>query len=358
MKKTKSLISLLLAILLVFSVATGSIAAAADEAPAITAPTTEPWTEDEPETEYTYDDGYYDGYQAGYGDGFMDGYYVGSESAEPAFDIFEFISEIRWRLEWFIEDIKDYIVEALMFDFPAPNFDGEYLPAENQAVLGEEYADLCYEFNAMVEAARMVTEETTVTKTEDVGFDAVDIMGGELTKKLIDPILKEYLVEDSYTETYYEGEEIWNLQYIELHPEGLVSAKKTENADGTTDYEFVLKEEAAYFAGKEGDYVTVAITNKDGNEVVGIGGIYHDLCADTLDLEWFIYDFAPLQITGASINYPGATIKATTDAQGRFTSLSIDMPVKGSGEAAAGLIRSDIALEGYRNEGYIFEYAN
>ncbi|MBR6567319.1 MAG: hypothetical protein IKK60_01560 [Clostridia bacterium] len=355
-------VALMLSIIMMFG--TFSAAAAEETQVPPTGTQTEDALPEEGTTEDSYYDGYEDGYYDGYGDGYGNGYNDGFNSgfgygsdSQPAFpSIFDFITELRWRLEELMDEINDYIIDALMIDFPAPNFDSAYLPAENQAVLGADALALCEEFNAMVEAARYVREKTTVTKTANVDIEVTDIMGGKLTEALINPILKEYLVADSSTEVYYEGDGIWNLQYIELYPEGLVSAKKTENADGTTDYEFVLKEEAAYFGGAEAEYVTVGIVNQGGNEVI-TEGIYHDLCADTLDIEWFIYDFAPLQITGASINYPGATIKATTDAQGRFISLSVDMPVKGTGEAAAGLIRGNIALEGYRNEGYTFEYA-
>lgn len=355
-------VALMLSIIMMFG--TFSAAAAEETQVPATGTQTEDALPEEGTTEDSYYDGYEDGYYDGYGDGYGNGYNDGFNSgfgygsdSQPAFpSIFDFITELRWRLEELMDEIKDYIIDALMIDFPAPNFDSAYLPAENQAVLGADALALCEEFNAMVEAARYVTETTTVTKTANVDIEVTDIIGGKLTEALINPILKEYLVADTSTEVYYEGDGIWNLQYIELYPEGLVSAKKTENADGTTDYEFVLKEEAAYFGGAEAEYVTVGIVNRGGNEVI-TEGIYHDLCADTLDIEWFIYDFAPLQITGASINYPGATIKATTDAQGRFISLSVDMPVKGTGEAAAGLIRGNIALEGYRNEGYTFEYA-
>lgn len=356
-------VALMLSIIMMFG--TFSAAAAEETQVPPTGTQTEEALPEEGTTEDSYYDGYEDGYFDGYGegysngynDGFNNGFGYGSGSNQTFFErIIEFIKDLRWRIEWFLEDVKAWMLDAMMIDFPAPNFDSAYLPAENQAVLGADALALCEEFNAMVEAARYVTETTTVTKTANVDIEVTDIIGGKLTEALINPILKEYLVADTSTEVYYEGDGIWNLQYIELYPEGLVSAKKTENADGTTDYEFVLKEEAAYFGGAEAEYVTVGIINKGGNEVI-TEGIYHDLCADTLDIEWFIYDFAPLQITGASINYPGATIKATTDAQGRFISLSVDMPVKGTGEAAAGLIRGNIALEGYRNEGYTFEYA-
>ncbi len=363
MKNHKLIFAVALMLSLVMMFGTFSAYAAEETEVPVTGTQTETVLPEEDVTEDPYSDGYEDGYFDGYNDGYDNGYNDGfnngldyGSDSQPAFpSIFDFITELRWRLEWFIDDVKDYIINALMFDFPAPNFDNRYLPAENQAVLGEESRALCEEFNAMVEAARYVTDPVAVTKTTNVDFDVTDVMGGKLTEAIINPILKEYLVADSTTEVYYEGDEIWNLQYIELYPEGLVSAKKTENADGTTDYEFVLKEEAAYFTGQEGDYLTVGIENYEGNELM-TNEIYHDLCADTLDVEWFIYDFAPLQITGASINYPGATVKATTDAQGRFTSLSIDMPVKGAGEAAVGFIKGNIALEGYRNEGYTFEY--
>ena len=148
-----------------------------------------------------YEDGYYDGYGNGYNDGFNNGLGYGSGSNQTFFErIIEFIKDLRWRIEWFFDDVKDWMLDAMMIDFPAPNFDSAYLPAENQAVLGADALALCEEFNAMVEAARYVTETTTVTKTANVDIEVTDIMGGKLTEALINPILKEYLVADSSTE--------------------------------------------------------------------------------------------------------------------------------------------------------------
>ena len=135
----------------------------------------EPITDTQMEDYYDgYEDGYFDGYNDGYGNGYNDGFNNGlgyGSDSQPAFpSIFDFITELRWRLEELMDEIKDYIIDALMIDFPAPNFDSAYLPVENQAVLGADALALCEEFNAMVEAARYVTETTTVTKTANVDF--------------------------------------------------------------------------------------------------------------------------------------------------------------------------------------------
>lgn len=353
---------LAIALILSFTMMFGSFSAFAAEETTIpsTEETTIPSTEGTYDEGYDdgYDDGYNDGYYNGYDDGYNNGYDNGATSQQKFPSIFDFIKELYWKLQSFVEDIKYRIIDALMLDFPAPDFDDTYLPAGNQKVLGEEALDLCTEFNSLIETTRYVKEEMSVVKTAKVGFDKIDIFGGKLTEALIKPILKEYLVDDSTLISYVEDEIIWSLQDIILCPEGLVSAKKTENADGTADYEFILKEEAAYYGGKDTYGDTIGIINNGGVAELKIDGIYHDLCADTLELEWFTYEFAPLQITGASINYPGATIRATTDAQGRLTSLSVDMPVKGAGEFAIGLIRTDLGLEGYRNEGYTFTYSS
>lgn len=296
------------------------------------------------------EDAYNDGYQDGYGAGFASGS-VNDDFGVPS--IFDFIEDLRWRLYWFIDGIRERLIEALILDLPNPDFNRDYLPKADQVVLGEEYKALCEKFNALIEDAHYAKETVSITKTADVDFKVTEITGGSLVEKMINPILETYLLETSSTEIYEEGYEIYYLQDITLYPEGLVSAKETVNADGSTSYEFVLKEEAAYYA----DYTTFPVIEKDGKIVSESEYLFHDLCADTLMLEWFEYDFEPIQITGASINYPGVTIKATTDAQGRLTALSIDMPVKGAGEFALTLIKGNIAMEGYRNEGYTFEYA-
>lgn len=357
--KNKKII-LAVSIMLIFAMMCGtfSVSAAESDVLTTTAPTV---SEEENTTESTYDDGYSDGYDDGYYDGYYDGandayyegYYDGSE-AHKFPSVFDFIEELRWRLYDVVETIKERLIDAMMVDFPAPEFDNAYLPAENQSTLeGNEAAvALCEKFNYLMAISEVARDPVTVTKTQKVDIEIVDIPGGELAKKIISPVIEEYLV-DSSSETYYEkGNYIYNLQNIELSPEGLVSAKETVNEDGTTSYEFVLKEEAAYYAA----YETYSVINEGSNAVTAVKPIYHDYCADTLYLNWLVSDLAPLQITGASINYPGATVKATTDAEGRLTNLLIEMPVKGAGEFAAGLVRGDIALEGYRNEGFTFVY--
>lgn len=306
-----------------------------------------------------YDWGESDGYYDGYEDGYYEGYYEAMNSEKDVVTIFDRIDAFYEDLLERIEIIKEKFIEFFQKLFKTGDYavteeaypDTDFIPSPDQATLaGDEDAQaLCDEFNALINNFPDNHGGVDVTKTAEVGIEITDCPGGEIVKKLVQPVVDEYLVDSESTEYFYEDDYVYFFQETYVDPAGLVSAKKTVNEDGTTDYEFKLISEACFYNG----YYTYPVTIEDGEAVVN-DYFYHYDVADVIIVEYFYYD--EVTVTKAEIVYPGATITAKTDAQGRLVEYDIDMPVNGEATGKFGLVKVDIGLDGYRNEGYSMVY--
>lgn len=342
----KSIAAMLLVLTMLFSMVT-LVSAEGTEVP-----TTTPSGETET-TDGSYDDGYNDGYDDGYSDGFSDGYgsgwsdgyYNGVEDNKDIFTIIrERIEEIRYNIQDFFKELRRKFLAA----FGLSDIDKNYLPAADSENLGEdtEAYYLCEEFNEKMDALKYPMKPISYVKTAKVGIDIVDCTGGKLVAGIVNPVVESYLVDD-VTEYEYEQYYAPGMQAVYVTPEGLKSATKTVNEDGTTDYEFELIEEATFFDGED-DYLL------DSNGELSYGNFYNYDVADVLLMSYF--DADPVKIKRATIRYPGTTVKATADAEGRITALDILMPVEGSGKASAYLLNLKVEAKGYRNEGFTITY--
>ncbi len=310
-----------------------------------------------------YDDGESDGYWDGYHDGYYEGYYEGVNSGTgddeiiTVFDRWDaFIEDLRYRLEEFIYKIRDFFERIFKIGDYAPatplDPDADFIPDGSQATLegDEAVAALCNEFNILINRfVEEVPADVIITKTENVGAEITDCPGGETVKNIIQPIINNFTGE--WSDPYYcdKGDLAYFVQETYLMPEYLTAAEKTVNEDGTTDYKFIIMEEAAYYDG----YETYGVRLVDGE--VYYYTLQHELAADALYIEYA--DVEPATITYAEILYPGATVTATTDVQGRLVKYDINMPVKGTGTGKlSSFITVTVGLEGYRNEGFVIEY--
>ena len=308
-------------------------------------------TTETPETTTgSYDEGYDDGYNSGYNDGFSDGYgsgwydgfYNGVEENKDIFTIIrERIEEIRYNMQNFFKTLKKRIQTALGIS----EIDKNYLPSADTTNLGEDddIYYLCEEFNEKAYNLCYPEKPISYTKTAKVGIEIVDCTGGKLVADLANPIVEDYLV-DEVTEYTYQQYYASGMQHVYVNPYGLQSATKTVNEDGTTDYEFLLVDEATFFDGED-DY----LLDSDGE--LGFGNFYNYDVSDVMLLSYLNFD--PVKIKCATIYYPGTTVKATADAEGRLITLDILMPVEGSGKVNMGL---NVELKGYRNESFDIRY--
>lgn len=371
MKKIKITVSLLLALTMLFSCLSVAVSAVDEYT---TAPATDAEYSDDywdgyydgyddgysdaesEDYESGYDDGYYDGERDGYEDGYYEGYYDGVNAyKEPS--IFErvedFFDEFIYRIEDFFYRIQDFFERLFKTgDYREPTYpeNGDFIPDGSQPNLGgdADVAALCYEFNSLINGFMDIDEAVAVTKNVDVGIQANDMPSA--VQGIVNGVIEQFVIDDSFTVEYEPGDFAYSVQSTTLYPAGLASAEKTVNADGTTDYKFVVIAEAAYYDGVE----TYGVKLVDGNIVET--ELQHDYVADTLYIE--AADLGSVVITEAEIYYPGATITAKTDAQGRLIAYDVNMPVSGEGAAKVGPVNVVASLEGYRNEGFVMVYAD
>ena len=380
--KSKKL-TLALSLIVVITMLFGNFSVAAVDAAATMSPVTTtaaPVTDDEHSDEYwdgyydgydegykdaeseDYDSGYDDGYNDGLNDGYYDGYYQGYYDGVNAFrepSVFEkvesFFYELKYRIEDFFYRIQNFF--EMLFktgDYaPATPIDPEagFIPDGSQPNLAgdEAAAALCEEFNALIEDFKEIDEAVAITKKVDVAITARELPSA--VQGIVNEVIEQFVIDDATTNNYVAGEYAYEVQSTQLYPEGLAEATKTVNADGTTDYKFVVIAEAAYFDG----HYTDGVKYENGQFYYGVG-LQHDYVADTLYIEYA--DLGPVVIKSAEIYYPGATITAKTDAKGRVIAYDVDMPVSGTGEAKISVIDIKASLEGYRNEGITAVYAD
>ena len=239
--------------------------------------TTEPETDDDYSDEYWdgYDDGYYDGYDEGYSDGFWDGYYdydSGDDYSEGYWDGYYEgyydamnnggnVITIFDRWDAFYEDLidrlltlKETFIEYIYMIFKLGEYgideeaeieDTSFIPDGTQPTLegNEEAEAICEEFNNLFAYfCYGYHPEFYMTRKFDTIVNLVDCSGGFIVKKIAQDIIDQNIIQSTYTEYYYSGEYIYQLMYSYLYTEGLTSAEKTVNEDGSIDYKFVLIE--------------------------------------------------------------------------------------------------------------------
>lgn len=314
-----------------------------------------------------WDDGYntgeWDGYDDGWGDGYYEGYYdafqdMNSKEVITIFDRWDaFIEDLRERMEYIIYEIKDFFAKLFKTGDYAPEVpidpdDSDYInfiPEGFEGTLAddENTAALCEEFNGLINGfAEGVPADVNITKTVNVDVQATELP--QVVQKIVQPVIENFLVDDSTTNYYEEDEWAYGVQRTLLMPQYLKVAAKSVNEDGTTYYRFEVIEEAAYYDG----YQTRGVRMVDGE--VLYYNLQHEYIADTIYVEDGYLD--PITVTNAKIVYPGATVTAKTDVQGRLVEYDVNMPVKGEATGKAGFITATVSLSGYRNEGFVMDY--
>lgn len=318
-----------------------------------------------------YDSGEWDGYYDGYDDGYYEGYYDAVQDMEnkdviTIFDRWDaFIEDLRERIDMFIYRIRAFFEKIFNIgsdddydddDYDEPTInppsdltDTSFIPDGSQATLKDD-ADaqaLCDEFNELVnDFCDAVPDDVHITQTWEIDATMKDLPS--VVASIVNPILENFTGTDVGEEDFEKGESTYGIPRSYLDPAGLTQATKTVNEDGTTDYKFVLIEEASFYNG----YETKGVKLVDG-EVVEYT-LYH---VDVNDIVYIEYvDLGPVTIDWAQILYPGATVTAKTDAQGRLIKYDMYMPVDGTATGKAGPIRATVSAEGNSYICYVMDY--
>ena len=120
---------------------------------------------------------------------------------------------------------------------------------------------------------------------------------------------------------------------------GIAEASATANADGGYTMKIKFVAESSNFDGTQN--TSEPEFHKGAMDPLNLGGL----------------DLGPIKIAEAGLDYPGATVEATVDSQGRLIKLVQFLPLGGFGTGKAGPIKGTINLEGSMDATYEITYA-
>ena len=201
-------------------------------------------------------------------------------------------------------------------------------------------------YNKALNAYRAYTGNVTTKKVETIAIEVKDLPA--IVAKIVNPVVEGFTGTTESTYTFTNGVDpdgrtpadkiIPGGRDANVQAAGLASATATGNADGGYTLKMTFVAETSKFDG-----------TKNTSEPT-----YHMGAMDPLNLGSL--DLGPITITEAELNYPGATIEATVDGQGRLVKLVQLLPLNGYGTGKAG-ISATINLEGSMDATYEMTYA-
>jgi hypothetical protein len=201
-------------------------------------------------------------------------------------------------------------------------------------------------YNKALNAYRAYTGNVTTKKVETIAIEVKDLPA--IVAKIVNPVVEKFTGTTENVYTFTNGVDpdgrtpadkiIPGGRDANVQAAGLASATATGNADGGYTLKMVFVAETSKFDG-----------TKNTSEPT-----YHMGAMDPLNLGTL--DLGPITITEAELNYPGATIEATVDGQGRLVKLVQLLPLNGYGTGKAG-IQATINLEGSMDATYEMTYA-
>lgn len=222
----------------------------------------------------------------------------------------------------------------------APSGDGLKVPATKEEVAAA--------YNKALNAYRAYTGKVTTKKTETIDIGVTDLPAAAAA--VVNKVVESFTGTTTNEWTFENGADVAdpNRKLADkiipggrdaaVDPAGLVSGTATANADGGYTMTMVFVAEDSNFDG----------TQNTSNPT------YHMGAMDPLNLGSL--DLGPITISEAKLHYPGATLEATVDGQGRLVKLSNKLPLEGFGTGKA-VISLTINLAGSMDSLYEMTYA-
>ena len=202
-------------------------------------------------------------------------------------------------------------------------------------------------YNKALNEYRAFTGNVTTKKVETIAIEVKDLPSA--VAAIVNPVVEGFTGTTENTYVFTNGYDpdgrtpadkiIPGGRDANVQAAGLASATATANADGGYTMKMVFVAETSKFDGT---------TNTSEPE-------FHKGAMDPLNLGGL--DLGPIKISEAGLNYPGATIEATVDGQGRLVKLVQLLPLNGFGTGKAGPIKATINLEGSMDATYEMTYA-
>ncbi len=190
-------------------------------------------------------------------------------------------------------------------------------------------AEIAAAYNKVVNEAKAYTGKVTLKKHDIINVELKDLPS--IAASIINPVVQN-LTQTSPEEYVFDGGKDVNdpNRYVShkivpggrdvaVQEAGLASASATANPDGGYTMTLTFIAETSTFDG----------TNTTSEPT------HHKSAMDPLELGSL--DLGPISISNADLRYPGATMTATVDGQGRLVKLEQKLPLEGSGTGKAGI---------------------
>ncbi|MBE6785781.1 MAG: hypothetical protein E7538_06065 [Ruminococcaceae bacterium] len=222
----------------------------------------------------------------------------------------------------------------------APSANGLKVPSGN--------AEIAAAYNKAINDAKHYTGKVTLKKHDIINVGLAD----NAASSIINPVIQKLTKTEPQEETFDGGKGTADntrelIRWIipgggrdaALQEAGIASASATANADGGYTMVITLVSEDSNFDG----------TQNTSNPT------HHESIMDPLNLGSLDLGDA-IKITNAALHYPGATMTATVDSQGRLVKLEQKLPLEGTGEGKATVIPVSLQLSGSMDGNYEFIY--
>ena len=226
-------------------------------------------------------------------------------------------------------------------DAPAPDNSGAKVPSTKEEIAAA--------YNKAINEYKAFKGNVTTKKTETIAIEVKDLPGP--VAAIVNPVVEGFTGTTENTWTFENGADVADPTRMladkmipggrdaAVQAAGLAEASATANADGGYTMKIKFVAETSNFDG-----------TKNTSEPT-----YHMGAMDPLNLGTL--DLGPIKIAEAGLNYPGATVEATVDGQGRLVKLVQLLPLDGYGTGKAGPIKATINLAGSMDATYEMTYA-
>ena len=230
----------------------------------------------------------------------------------------------------------------------APATDAPATDSGNASAVPSSKEEIAAAYNKAVNDYKAYTGKVVLKKSEAIDVKAKDLPS--MVEGIVNGVIKKFITSTTEEFTFDGGKDvndpnrlishkmIPNGRNAEVQAAGLAEATATANADGGYTMKLKFVAETSKFDG-----------TKNTSEPT-----YHMGAMDPLNLGTL--DINPITITEAELNYPGATLEATVDGQGRIVKIDQKLPLEGQGTGKA-VISLTINMSGSMDSSYEFIYA-
>ena len=217
----------------------------------------------------------------------------------------------------------------------------------NASAVPSTKEEIAAAYNKAINGFKAYTGNATEKKVETIAIEVKDLPGP--VAAIVNPVVEGFTGTTEKEFVFTNGVDadgnktadriIPGGRDANVQAAGIAEASATANADGGYTMKIKFVAESSNFDGTQ---------NTSEPE-------YHKGAMDPLNLGSL--DLGPIKIAEAGLDYPGATVEATVDGQGRLIKLVQILPLGGFGTGKAGPIKATINLEGSMDATYEITYA-